>query len=401
MKKIVILGGGDNQIPLIKAAKEEGYYVVLCDFRNNVDGIALSDVHYQVNTLKYDEIADVCHYENPDGIISNSEPAMPIVAAISETFGFVGNSYESIRTLMSKNRFRSLQKQLGCFTPDYYEVSTEDELWDAIDNLRYPIIIKPAQCSGSRGSRRIDSCDRERIAAVYSDCLHYTTNDKVIVEEFVEMPSLTTVEGDVFLHHGKMLFDGIFSTTRAEWAPMVPMTYTAPAVINSVQQAKIINTLSKIFNVAGVVHGEYNIEGYFTADDEFFVIEVNVRQGGHEIPLLIQDFTGIDYSRLLVSTAMGDDAYWNEVVARQIHTRNIIKQTVFSQYDGTYIGLNIDPKVKDMVYRIVECKQKGELVQRCVDGTSLVAIVDMEFLNRDKQLDVYDKINELVMAKTI
>jgi biotin carboxylase len=400
MKKIVILGGGDNQIPLIKMAKEQGYYVVLCDFRDDVDGVALSDIHYQVNTLEYNEVANVCRLENPDGIISNSEPAMPIVAAISETFGFVGNSRESIQTLMSKNLFRSLQKQLGCFIPDYYEVSTENELWDAIDKSTYPIIIKPAQCSGSRGSRRIDNYDRERIAAVFSDCLHYTTNGKVIVEKFIEMPSLTTIEGDVFLHHGSILYDGIFSTTRAEWAPMVPMTYTAPAVINSVQRAKITDTLGKVFDAAGVVHGEYNIEGYFTANNEFFIIEVNVRQGGHEIPLLIRDFTGIDYSRLLVTTAVGDDTYWNEVVAGRFHTRNIIKQTAFSQYDGKYVGLSVDSKLKDRVYRIVECKQDGEAVQHCVDGTTLVAIVDMEFPSRKEQLDVYDKINKLVMVQT-
>ena len=326
---------------------------------------------------------------------------MPVVAAISEAFKFVGNSSESVRTLMSKNRFRRLQKQLGCFAPNYYEVSTENEMWDIIDKLKYPIIIKPAQCSGSRGSRKIECFDVELIHKVFADCLRYTFNGLVVVEEFVEMPSLTTIEGDVFLHQGKILYNGLFSTTRAKWAPMVPMTYTAPAVISTDQYAKITNTLNKIFKTVGIEHGEYNIEGYFTTNYEFFVIEVNVRQGGHEIPLLIRDFTGIDYSRLLVSTAVGDDSYWNEVKDGSYHTRNIIKQTVFSQYNGNYEGLSIDSKLKDVVYRVVECKHEGEVVQRCVDGTSLVAIVDMEFPSRKEQLDVYDKVNDLVIVKSV
>lgn len=400
MKKIVILGGGINQLPLIIAAKDLGYYVVLCDFRDNVEGIGLSNIHYQIDTLNYDEVAEVCRHEAPDGIISNSEPAMPIVAAISEDFGFVGNSRESIQTFISKSRFRSLQKRLGCFAPDYYEISTEEELWDSIDELKYPIIIKPAQCSGSRGSRRIDGFDKDLIHNVFSDCLRYTFNGKVLVEEFVEMPSLTTIEGDVFLHNGKILYDGLFSTTRAEWASMVPMTYTAPAVIDPLQQAKIISALDKVFRASGIRHGEYNIEGYFNADGEFFIIEINVRQGGHEIPFLIKDFTGMDYTRLLVSTSVGDDSYWEKEMESKPVYRNIIKQTTFSQFNGKYDGLFVDPLIEGNVYRIIENKKKGEMVEQCVDGQSLVAIVDLEFQRREEQLRVYDKMNDLILVKT-
>lgn len=401
MKKIVVLGGGTNQIPLIKSAKELGYYVVLCDFRDNVEGIALSDVHYQVNTLNYDEVAEVCEKENPDGIISNSEPAMPIVARVSQAFGLIGNSEESISSLMSKNKFRALQKRVGCFSPSYFEITSIDEIWTIIGKLMFPIIIKPAQCSGSRGSRRIDTLDKEFIVNTCIECFHYTTNGKVVVEEFVEMPVLTTIEGDIFIHHGKILFDGIFSTTRAAWAPMVPMTYTAPVVISEDRLIHLHHVLESIFREADIKHGEYNIEGYYSKNGDCFIIEINVRQGGHEIPLLIKDFTGIDYYKLLVSTSVGDDSYWNEVINETTIYKYIIKQTTFSQYDGQYDGLKIDTCVKDYVYRIVEKKEMGENVDRCVDGQSLVAIVDLKFPDRQSQLNVYDKMNDLITVKII
>lgn len=401
MKKIVVLGGGTNQIPLIKSAKEQGYYVVLCDFRDNVEGIKLSDIHYQVNTLNYDEVAKVCEKEKPDGIISNSEPAMPIVARISQSYGLIGNSEESISFLMSKNKFRALQKRVGCFSPSCFEITSVDEIWTIIDKLRFPIIIKPAQCSGSRGSRRIDTLDKEYIVDTCKDCFHYTTNGKVVVEEFVAMPILTTIEGDIFIHNGRVLYDGIFSTTRAAWAPMVPMTYTAPIVISEERLSHLHHVLESIFREANIKHGEYNIEGYYSKDGDCFIIEINVRQGGHEIPLLIKDFTGIDYYKLLVTTSVGDDTYWNEVVDKMAVYQYIIKQTTFSQYDGKYDGLRIDPCVKDYIFRIVEKKETGEKVDRCIDGQSLVAIVDMKFPDRQSQLKVYDKMNSLITVKTI
>ena len=401
MKKIVVLGGGNNQLPLIKSAKELGYYVVLCDFRDNVEGIALSDIHYQVNTLNYDEVADVCVKEKPDGIISNSEPAMPIVARISQSFGLIGNSEESINSLMSKNKFRALQKRIGCFSPSYYEISSVDEIWTIIDKLKFPIIIKPAQCSGSRGSRRIDTLDKVFILNTVNDCFHYTTNGKVVVEEFVEMPILTTIEGDIFIHNGKILYDGIFSTTRAAWAPMVPMTYTAPVVMSEERLKYLHQVLERIFKEADVKHGEYNVEGYYSKDGDCFIIEINVRQGGHEIPLLVKDFTGIDITKLLVSTCVGDDSYWNEIIVNTVIPRFIIKQTTFSKYDGKYDGLEINQCVKDYIYRIEELINKGDFVEKCIDGQSLVAIVDMEFPSRQSQLQVYDKMNELITVKSI
>lgn len=401
MKKIVILGGGSNQIPLIKSAKELGYYVVLCDFRDNVEGIALSDVHYQINTLNYDEVADVCNKEHPDGIISNSEPAMPIVARISQAFGLIGNSEESISSLMSKNKFRALQKRVNCFSPSYYEITSVDEIWSIIDNLMFPIIIKPAQCSGSRGSRRINSLDRDFIINTCNDCFHYTTNGKVVVEEFIEMPILTTIEGDVFIHNNEILYDGIFSTTRADWAPMVPMTYTAPVVIDEMRLKQLREVLQKLFSEAKIKHGEYNIEGYFTKNGDCFIIEINVRQGGHEIPLLIKDFTGIDYTKLLVSTSVGDDSYWNEVINKTVVFRDIIKQTTFSQYEGKYDGLIIDKSVSNRIYRTVEFIERGGQVEKCIDGQSMVAIVDLEFPDRTSQLQVYEKMNDLIKVKTM
>lgn len=401
MKKIVILGGGENQIPLIKSSKELGYYVVLCDFRDKVEGIALSDVHYQVNTLDYDEVADVCRKEHPDGIISNSEPAMPIVARISESFSLIGNTLKSVNSLMSKNMFRGLQKRIGCFSPAYFEISTVDEIWGGIEKLTFPIIIKPAQCSGSRGSRRIDNLDKEYILKTCKDCFRYTTNGKVVVEEYIDMPSLTTIEGDIFIHNGIILFDGLFSTTRSEWAPMVPMTYTAPVVLDEERCEKLKETLKKLLLEANIKHGEYNIEGYFTNENDCFIIEINVRQGGHEIPLLIKDFTGIDYTKLLVSTSVNDDSYWNEVLNSSVVYKKIIKQTTFSQYEGIYDGLLIDSTIKDYVYRTLEFQKKGEKVEKCIDGQSLAAIVDMEFPDRQSQLKVYNKINNLVKVKTI
>ena len=76
MKKLLILGGAEAQVPLIQAAKKEEYYVVLCDWTTTNPGIKYADKHYQVNTLDRDAVIKVAIEEKIDGVISNSEPAM-------------------------------------------------------------------------------------------------------------------------------------------------------------------------------------------------------------------------------------------------------------------------------------------------------------------------------------
>ena len=82
--KILILGASNDQIKLIKMAKQLGYYVVDCDFTLTNPGLPFVDKHYQINYLDKDKVLKIAISEQVDGIISNSEQAMPIVAYVSE-----------------------------------------------------------------------------------------------------------------------------------------------------------------------------------------------------------------------------------------------------------------------------------------------------------------------------
>ena len=399
MKKILIVGGGIRQVQLLEAAKALGYTVVLCDMTAECPGYKYADIYHPASTMDYGALLKVAKQEDVDGIITNSEPAMPIVTRIANDLGLMGNSEDGINILMSKSRFRDLQKQVGVYYPKHFVAFSLKEVFERLPKLTYPIIIKPCECSGSRGSRKIEHYNKQVIEEVFTDCKKYSRNNMVAVEEYVEMPSLTTIEGDIFLYNGEILWDGLFYTTRATWAPMVPMTYTAPLFLEKEKFGKLKDTLSKLFKAAGVQFGEYNIEGYFNKKGEFFVIEINVRQGGHEIPLLIYDYSGIDLCKLLVSTAVKDTSYWDYVTNYERQYRYAIKQTTFSPEAGRYAGLFIDDSIKKYVTRTLEYLKEGDNVEKCVDGTSLVAIVDLVFPNFEEQHNCYEKINDLIKIR--
>ena len=397
MKKILIVGGGRNQIPLILASRLEGFFTVVVDYAGErCPAYSMADRFYNVSTQDEDGIMEVARREGIDGIISNSEPSMLIVNSIAERLGLVGNPVEGIEVLVSKNRFRELQQQVGVVCPDFFVADSLSVLLSRLPELSYPLVVKPCDSSGSRGFKKIDSYDERMIEEAFTDCKKYSRSGMVVVEEYVEMPSLTTVEGDLFLHNGEILWDGLFSTTRSSRAPMVPMTYTAPLFLEQDRRCQITDTLSRLLDAAGVRFGEYNVEGYFTSTGDFFVLEINVRQGGNEIPMFIKDATDIDMNRLLVTTAVGDTSYWDYLKGSRRVCQYAMKHLVFSYAEGSYGGLQIDDSVRKYITRTVEWLKPGDHVDRCVNATNVVAIVDLRFPAYQEQSQVYERMDELI-----
>lgn len=399
MKKILILGGTYNQIPLIESAKKCGYYVVLCDYTTTNPGIALSDRHYQVNTLDKNACLNVAIKEKVQGVISNSEPAMLTVAYIAETLNLIGNSFKSIEMLSTKDKFRKFQSEIGLFSPQSIAVDNETAVENAIENLKFPIMIKPSESSASRGTTKVDNkTDKELIYKAFRECKAYSRNGNVTIEEFIEMPANSVIEGDIFVFEDTIIWDGLFLTQRGVKKPLVPMSYCIPLALDKDRYVELKTQIKKLFLNAKIVHGEYNVEMYFTSQNELFVIEVNVRQGGRQLPLFIQQHCGIDMYRLLVTTAMGDKEYLNTLIdGDELECNRLIKHSVFGYRNGLYLGIHIDDSIQKFVVQVQEMKEKNEYIDVFKeDEAFIIGEVLLRFEDANQQMKILNEIEEYV-----
>ena len=380
MKRILILGAAADQISLIEKSKELGYYVIVCDRTTTNPGLKYADKHYQTDYMDRDAVLEVARKENIDGIISNSEAAMENVAYVSEALSLRGNTPDSVRSLGEKNLFRKLQSRAGVYTPKQADVRSAGEAELAIKEMTLPVLIKPCRCSASRGVTKIDAFDLHLIEDAFAKAAEQSWNGEVSVEEFVGMPSLTVIEGDIFVYDGKILWDGLFNDLRSKHAPMVPMIDISPLVLPEEQYAAMQDTVTRIVETSGIRFGAFNIEMYFTGSGELFVIEINTRQGGIGVPKFIEQYTGLDYSKLLVSLSVGDYSYCNSLdQCRFPVLKNIARYSVFGRKSGIYGGLYISDDLKQYVAEIEHCMDEGENVTACENGTDAVARVDLQF----------------------
>lgn len=400
MKKILIVGGGINQMPLVLAAKREGYITIVVDYAGEkCPAYTIADRFYNVSTQNEETILEVAKKEEIDGIISNSEPSMLIVNSIAAKLGLIGNPVEGIKDLMSKSRFRNLQRRAGVYAPKHFEITTVAEALSLSGRLCFPIIIKPCKSSASRGCKTIEKTDSEFITKAFLYCQQLSRDRKVVVEEFVSMPSLQTIEGDIFVFGKEILWDGLYYTTRPSWAPMIPMTYTGPMLIEDNKLDSIKTAITKVFEEIDIRFGEFNMEGFFTSNGEFFIIEINARQGGNFLPVFLQRFTGIDYNRLLVTTCVNDETYWNTIISSNLKRQNCIMHSVYSQKEGIYKGLSIKPVIKAYVTAITEMLSVGDKVKKYVDGTSVVASVLLDFNSLKELYDITPIVNDGIFVE--
>ena len=395
-KKILLLGANNGQIQLIKAAKEEGYYVIVCDYTNDNPGLPFADKHYQVSYLDQEEVLSIAKEEQIDGVIGNTDPAMPMVAYIATQLGLIGNNPECIEPFISKSAFRQLQEQAGLYCPKHVELEDYVSIEEQIKDFAYPIIVKPSVSAATQGTTKIYKNGREKLLKAFETCKRFSRNGKVTIEEYVAMPSMDVIEADVFVMGDDMLWNGIFTTRRSLMAPMIPQTYFFPAILSKDEISTIKTNVSEVFKKAGIRHGEYNIEMYFTAKGDLFVIEINPRQGGHRITQQLKKHTGIDYNKLLVTTAVGDNTYYSSIKDISPPDNFLTHHVVFSDFSGVLEKIEIKPDIEKYVTEIEYHKNVGQEVHQRINATDYIAYVGLQFPDRETQLSLSKKIEQMI-----
>lgn len=304
MKKIMILGGGDNQVPLIKRAKNLGCYVVLCDFRDNVPGIAMSDVHYQVNTLDPAQLIEVGEKEKPDGILTNSEPTFLSMAEVAHKLGL--RCLSDKHTNLYKNKFlmREFCHKHGLLSPQYRCCTTLNEALVFFDKLQKKCIIKPLDNSASRGVFSINNA--AELKEHFDECIGASSavNPAIIIEEYVTgteftIDGLMTPKGHRCLaisekkhytYNENVAYQLLFDNKNERF------DYTELRKVND----QLVDLTGIPF---GLTHAEYKF-----CNGKFYLIEIQARGGGNFIATDIVPFiSGIDSYTEQLKWAVGDE----------------------------------------------------------------------------------------------
>lgn len=320
----MLLGGIHYLLPVIKAAHEQGYYVITADYLPDNVAHKYSDEYVNVSIVDKEAVLKVAQERQIDGIISfGVDPGVVAAAYVQEKMGLPSmGPYESVRILQNKDLFRDFLHTHGFNSPKSKGYSSIHEAMTDTGWLTWPMIVKPTDSAGSKGVTRVNRI--EEYKAAVEEAFEKSIKGHIIVEQYLEKVGCSS-DTDSFLQGGKWRFMS-FNAQRfdAEAAnPYAPSAYTWPSTFPE-HEAYLSSELQRLMDLLHMQTSVFNIETRIATDGKPYIMECTPRGGGNRLCEMLKYATGVDMITAQVRAAVGDvmekieqkpyNGHWAEVI---------------------------------------------------------------------------------------
>ena len=302
MKTLAIIGASYLQRPLVEKAQEMGLRTICFAWAEGAVCKDLCDRFYPVSVTEKEEILRICREERIDGVCTiASDVAAPTVAYVAEQMGLTGNTYEAAKRANNKYLMRKALMRAGVDCPAFTCVS-EGVRELGIRELGMPLIVKPADRSGSLGVQKIDRW--EDLEAAVQTAEQLSIAGEAMIEEFIEGREISvemiSCRG---VHYALQITDKV--TTEAPH--FVELEHHQPSTLPATMQEHIFAITRRALDALGLTEGASHSEYKITREGRIVVMEIGGRMGGDFIGShLVQLSTGYDFLRGVIEVALGE-----------------------------------------------------------------------------------------------
>src|SRR6187200_417343 len=280
--RVVILGSGPNRIGqgiefdycCVHAAqtfRTLGYEAVMvnCNPETVSTDYDTSDRLY-FEPLSPEEVLAVCDREQPIGVVTQFGGQTPLrLARHIEDGGYriLGTPHEAIDLAEDRERFGLLAEELGVRCPPWAIVSGIDEALVAVEEIGYPVLVRPSYVLGGRAMRICYDADQLEAAMA-------VVHGNVLLDRFVENAIELDVDAlcdgeDVYIAAVMQHVEeaGVHSGDSACVLPAPSLTLAA-----ALEVEHVVKRLGPALGVVGILNVQLAI-----ADALVYVLEVNPR----------------------------------------------------------------------------------------------------------------------------
>lgn len=348
-KRILLLGGLRYLIPVIKAAHDEGYYVITADYLPDNIAHKYSDEYCNVSIIDKEAVLDCAKKLNIDGIISFAvDPGVVTAAYVQEKLGLPSaGPYESIKILQNKDVFRNFLKEHNFNVPWAKSYNSIAEALSDKRNINFPAIVKPTDSAGSKGVSRIDNYEEYENALMYA--FKHSISGRIIVEEFISQKGCSS-DTDCFSIDGILKFVS-FSAQRFDKSaknPYTPSAYSWPSTYTPFEEKELTREIQRLLSLLKMKTSIYNIETRVGINGKPYIMEVSPRGGGNRLAEMLYYSTGVDLIKSTIRAAVGDPLV---EVCQKSYNGHWAEVILHAPKSGIYKGIDIS---KELNAEIVE-----------------------------------------------
>lgn len=304
-KKLLVLGAGILQIPIIQKAKELGYFVIAADGSEVAPGLPLADKGIVADIVSEDKMLGIARNEHIDGVIHPcSEVAMNVMGYINENMSLSGIDRNTAIRATNKHLMREAFENHGVSSPKSILLSSAEQGWDIFRNLlNSDAILKPSRNSGSRGIERVDkNITEEQFSEYYNRSLSASRDHSVLIEQFVDGPEFS-VEIIIWNNKANVLTVTDKKTTGVPY--FVELGHNQPSIYSNEIVTSLKEEALKGVTALGLnncaAHAELKIQNGVP-----YIMEIGARLGGDFICTdLVRLSTGVDMVAAAINVALG------------------------------------------------------------------------------------------------
>ncbi|WP_176524031.1 ATP-grasp domain-containing protein [Priestia megaterium] len=302
MKKIMILGASILQLPAILKAKEMGVYVIGIDMDENAVGFQYCDDYYVISTTDIQGVTKVAKNHKIDGILTIASD-MPVrtVAAVSKELDIPGLDDQTALRATDKFIMREALKSHNVPVPYFAKASDINEYLQVLKKFKGCCIVKPVDCSGSRGVCLIENLtDIQEIKKAFEYSKKNSKSGEIIIEEYMEGEEVSVeILSTQSECHIIAITDKI--TTGAPY--FVELGHSQPTQHSYTHEIKKIAV--EAVKAIGIKEGPAHVEIKITKQGPK-IVEVGARLGGDNITTHLTPLsTGVDMVKACIEISLG------------------------------------------------------------------------------------------------
>ena len=303
MKKVLIPNGSFHDIPLIKTAKNLGFYVITSGAAPDGEGHKYADEYVYGDFSDKELMLKIALNKQIDAICSNCNDFGYLSACyVAEKLGLPGHeSYAHAVTLHHKDAFKEFARKHNLSTPKAESFAEEQMALSWCEGQDFPLIVKPTDLGAGQGIRRVDDISEARVAI--KEALDKSKAKHIVIEPFVEG---TAHSFNAFIVGKKVV--GYYSDNEYMlYTPYRVSTSAGPA--DGIEQALPIlihdtEVVAKELDLPdGLVHSQYIRD----SEGRPHILEITRRMSGDWYPYPEMEATGIDWMSYIVKAQCGLD----------------------------------------------------------------------------------------------
>lgn len=377
----MLLGGIRYLLPVIKAAHEQGYYVITADYLPNNIAHQYSDKYVNVSIIDKEAVLKVAQEEQIDGIMSfGVDPGVVAASYVQNQMGLPSfGPFESVEILQNKDKFRNFLTINDFNVPKAKGFSSIEDAMSEIYWFPWPCIVKPTDSAGSKGVTRVDKPEDLKPALEYA--FDHSINGRIIVEEFLDKKGCSS-DTDSYAENGILRFVS-YSAQRFDadaTNPYTPAAYSWPSTFTKEEKDYLTSEIQRLITLLHLKTAVFNIEVRVGTNGKPYIMELTPRGGGNRLCEMLRYATGVDMITAITRAMVGDEPEKIEQKPYNGHWAEII---LHADNDGRFKELQISPSLPAKVIERDLWVKPGDQVHSFEGANDAIGTLVLRFENAE------------------